>query len=243
MFSVLILVMAAAGFLVCLWAFGEWRRTRSVILLFNVLVLAAAVVHALIAGSGRWAGPGTELRGLYVLPLLVATVALPAALFTFATISRGSGFAWARIDWGHGGVCLLAVALLIYSLPGIFVIPTLAPACWRDVVWYLPSVPPPLFCPGAAPELVLPPRLPVVPAVVVAAYLGLGAGLWYRQGWPWLLAGMAAGTALLLLPLTWGPVPRFAGELLCAGVMALAAVRYVRSQPPPAGPAADGPAG
>lgn len=232
MFSLLILAMAAAGFAACLRLFGHWRRTRSGILLFNVLVLAAAVLHALIAGAGHWLGPGSQLRALYSLPLLVATVALPASLFTFATVSRGSGFAWARIDWGHGSVCLFAVALLVYGLWGLLRGAALAPACWQDVVWYLPSVPPPLFCPGEAPAPLLAPRLPVVPVVVLVAYLGLGAGLWHRQGWPWLLVGMGTGILLLLAPLTWGPLPRFAGELLCAGVMALAAARYALSQPP-----------
>jgi hypothetical protein len=232
MFSALILLFSAAGFAALLWSFGQWRRTRSSILLFNVLVLAAAVLHALIAGSGRWVGVGNQLRDLYSLPLLVATFALPASLFTFATISRGSGFAWAKVDWGHGAVCLFAVALLLYNMTGILAARAISPACWRDVLWYLPSVPPPLFCPGDAPATVFAPRLPVVPAIVLLAYLGLGAGLWRRQGWPWLLVGMGTGIALLLAPLAWGPVPRFAGELLCAGVMALAAARYALSQPP-----------
>lgn len=238
MFSLLLLALAAAGGATCLWAFLQWRQTRSTLLLFNLLVLGAAVLHALTGGAGHWAGPGAELRGYYVLPVLLATVALPASLFSFAGISRGSGFGWARIDWGHGAVDILAVALLIWSLPGILTIRTLAPACWHDVVWYLHSVPPPLFCPGHAPDVVLPPRPPVVPLVVMLAYLGLGAGLWWRQGWPWLLLGMGVGSILLLMPLTWGPLPRFAGEVLCAGVMVLAAVRHVRNQPPPAAPAA-----
>ncbi len=232
MFSLLILGMAAAAGVAGLWAFLQWRQTRSLLLLFNLLVLGAAVLHALIAGAGRWSGPGQELRGYYVLPLLLAIAALPASLFSFAGISRASGFAWARIDWGHGIVDIIAVGLLIYSLSGIFAVQTLAPACWADVVWYLPSVPPPLYCPGHAPEIVMPPRIHWVPVVVLAAYFSLGAGLWWRQGWPWLLVGMGLGIVLLLTPLTWGPVPRFAGELICAVAITLVAVRHARSQPP-----------
>lgn len=74
---------------------------------------------------------------------------------------------------------------------------------------------------------------------MVLCYLGLGAGLWWRQRWPWLLAGMAAGAVLLALPATWGPLPQFAGEALCAVAMVAVGVRHARSQPPKPGPEAE----
>ena len=62
----------------------------------------------------RSGGKAKLKRGRYA-PLLVWVVgifAFPLTLFTHATLSRRIGFAWARIDWGHGTLCLIAVALL-----------------------------------------------------------------------------------------------------------------------------------
>ena len=148
---------------------------------------------------------------------------MPVTLFTFATICRRLGFAWARPDWSHGAVCLYASALLIYNLRGIFALKLIHPACWRDVVWYQAAVPAQLSCAGAASGGTV--EWPVVLASVLLAYLGLGAGLWWRDRWPWLLAGMGAGIGLVLAPPAWGPVPSLLGTSLCFSAMTMVAVR------------------
>jgi hypothetical protein len=69
-------------------------------------------------------------------------------------------------------------------------------------------------------------KFPLVLASVLAAYLGLGAGLWWRQRWPWLLAAMGIGIILLLTPAAWGPLPYFIGTSLCFCAMVFVAERH-----------------
>jgi hypothetical protein len=230
-YSIFILLLAAIGMGFCLSAFLVWQRSRSNLLLFNLAALGAVTLDLLIAGLGHWIGVGEQLRGLYALPALVATFALPLTLFTFATISRGSGFAWAKIDWGHGAVCLFAVALLVYGLPDILRLRFIYPACWNDVIWYRPSVAQGMACASGAAQAPLHAPFPLSLWCVLIAYFGLGAGLWLRQRWPWLLASMGMGIGLLLLPRSWGPLPALLGGLLCFCGISVAAARYVAMNP------------
>jgi hypothetical protein len=214
MYSGLLVVIAIGAFAVLAWGLREWqRRDRPVILLFNLLALGAVAMHVLLAGIGRFLGPGDTLRDLYALPMLVAAVALPASLFTFATLCRRIGFRWARIDWGHGAVCLFAFALLLYGLPDLRRMRLIEPSIWHDVVRYVRA------------------DRPIAPLVVLAAYAALGAGLWFRLRWPWLLAGMVAGLALLPLP---GALPQLLGETLCFVAIVVATVRYLGAGQPAA---------
>ena len=235
MYSILLLLLAAVAAAVAARGVLAWRQSGSTLLLFCVAALAAVVLEILAAGLGRWLGAGRQLRGLYAFPLLIGTFALPLSLFTLATLSRRLGYAWARIDWGHGAVCLFAVALLIYSLPDILKLGLLFPACWQDVVWYARAVPAVLACPGeptpggAAAQ-------PVVLVAVVLAYLALGVGLWRAQRWPWLLPPTLAGGVLMLAPATWGPVPYLLGKALCFGAIAWTVMHFlpILATPPPA---------
>lgn len=236
MYSALVLVIAAVTAGVFARAALAWLRLRGNLLLFNVAALGAVVLTLALAGAGRWIGPGEQLRDLHALPALVAAVAWPLSLFTFATLARRLGYGWARIDWGHGAVCLLAVALLGWSLYGLGSLKAMAPACWQDVVWYLRAVPRPLAC---GPESIGGSAPPVVLAAVLAAYLGLGVGLWRRQGWPVLAALMVPGVALQLLPAAWGPLPGFLGLALCFSGIALVAVRHAALFAPPPDAQAD----
>lgn len=233
MYSVFLLLVAAAGAGVALRGLLAWQRSRSTLLLFCLAGLVAVVLETLFAGLGCWVGAGRQLRDLYALPILVATFAWPLSLFTLATLSRRLGFAWARIDWGHGAVCLIAVALLLYSLPNVLKLRLLYPACWQDVLWYLRAVPAALACPGETLPLTAA-EPPLVLAAVLVAYFGLGAGLWRQQRWPWLLIPMATGMVCMLMPAGWGPVPWYLGLTLCFSAIAGETVRHgaLLAQPP-----------
>jgi hypothetical protein len=239
MYSVLVLAMAAAAAGVLGWSALAWLRLRGNLVLFNVAALGAVVLALGLAGAGRWIGAGAQLRDLHALPALVAAVAWPLSLFTFATLARRLGHRWARIDWGHGAVCLGASALLAWSLYGLGSLKAMAPACWRDVLWYLPAVPRPWAC---GPESIGGSAPPIVLAAVLAAYLALVVGLWRRQGEPGLAALMAAGIALQLLPAAVGPLPGFLGLALCFGGIARVAVRHAAlfARPPADQPPASG---
>lgn len=224
MYSAFILFIAVVNLSVMLWGLLAGQRLHSKLVLFNAAALGAAGLTALLAGIGHWIGAGDQLRDLYALPMLISMAALPLTLYTFATISRRLGFAWARIDWGHGAVCLYAAALLLYSLRGIFALKLIYAACWQDVVWYQSSVPPGLACESTA--VSAPAGFPLVLASVLAAYIGLGAGLWLRQRWPWLLAAMGTGIILLLTPTAFGPLPYFVGTSLCFCAMVIVAEQH-----------------
>lgn len=191
--SPLLLLLAGASLVVTIWAFREWQLSRSAMILFVMLPLAALPVELLFAGLGE---------SNHVLPLIWVRITLPLSLFALATLCRRVGFAWAKIDWGHGAVCILAVLMLIYELPGVLRI-------------------------GAQPV-----AISMVAWLVFAIWLACGAGLWRTQRWPWLLAGILPGLLLLLLPLSVaGPVPAGFGKLLIFSAMAVTAVHFTRLFP------------
>lgn len=226
MYSILLLLVAAAGAIVALRGLPAWLRARSNLLLFGLLALAAATLETLLAGLGRWLGAGPKLLELYALPILLGTAAWPLSLFTMATLSRRLGHGWARIDWGHGAVCLFASALLAYGLSGIFSLRALQPACWQDVVWYLREVPPALAC-GVGPVAAMGtgPLHLVLPSVLVG-WLGFGVALWRYEHRFGLLAAMAVGVVLLLAPAAWGPLPYYLGLVLCFAAVVVETGRH-----------------
>jgi hypothetical protein len=229
LYSLLTLVLAGGVAAVALWALAEWQRQRSTLLLFNLLALLAVALEIGVAGAGHWLGAGDDLRDLSGLPLLLTGITLPLTLFTLATIGRRAGLAFARPDWGHGAVCLLAVALLLYGVSQLMTLKLIYPACWHDLVWYLQAVPGFLACTPDQPDMDATRTFPVIRAVVAAAYLGLGLALWRRQTWPWLAVLMLAGVALSLVPLQYGPLARFAGLALGGMGIVLVAVRHGRA--------------
>jgi len=236
MYPFLLFAMAAAGLAVVFLGLVAWRREGSNLVLFNALALLSVVLTLALAGAGGWLGPGQQLRDLHAFPVLIGAFALPLSLYTFAMLARRLGHAWARIDWGHGTVCLLAAALLLYSLWGVFGLKSLVPACWDGLVWYQRAVPRAFSC---GPESVGGADAPWVLGAVLCAYLGLGIALWRLQRWPGLLALMVAGIALQMLPAAAGPVPGFLGLGLCFIGIGWVAARYAAVfRPPPEAPPA-----
>ncbi len=193
MYSPLLLLLAGASLVVTIWAFRQWQLNRSAMILFVLLPLAALPVELLFAGLGE---------SNRALPLIWARITLPLSLFALATLCRRVGFAWAKIDWGHGAICILAVLMLLYQLPGVLKIGTQS-ATTSMVDW-----------------------------LVFAIYLVCGVGLWRVKRWPWLLAGMLPGVLLLLLPLSVaGLVPASFGKLLIFSAMAVTMVHFTRLFP------------
>jgi hypothetical protein len=235
MYSLLMLALALAGVAIAARALLAWRRAPSNLLLFNIIALAGIALNTALAGIGGRIGVGDQLRDLHALPVLIGIFALPFSLFTLATLSRRIGFAWARIDWGHGSLCIVAVALMVWSLPQILTLRALQPACWRDLLWYQFAVPVGLQCAdhaAAIPE----PAPPWALLLVLGAYAGLGLGL--RQRNPGFAGAMAVAVALLMLPVAWGPLPWFAGQVLGFSAIASIAAQYatqLHQRPPEAG--------
>lgn len=233
MYSVLLLILAAVNLAVTLWVFRRWRQTGSGLILFVLLPLAAAPYETLVAGLGRFIGVGDPLRDLAGFPILWWTLTLPLALFTFATLCRRLGFWWARIDWGHGLVCIGAVILLLWELQRVFGMKRIWPACWQDVVHYVPVVPAGQLCAGAPLPGDSPAATWLAPWIVFGAFAAAGAGLAVTRRWPWLALGTGLGLALQLLPPAGaGPLPAYLGRSLCLWAMAAAAVRYAHLESP-----------
>jgi hypothetical protein len=202
MYSLLVLLLAGAGLVVTVRAFLDWQSTRSAMILFVLLPMAALSVELLVTGLAHWLGAGRPVGGLKAIPLLVTQITVPLSLFSLATLCRRAGFAWAKIDWGHGAVCILAVLLLVWQLPGA------------------------LRTTGAQPAAIA-----VVDWLVFAMYLACGLGLWRRQRWPWLLAGTVPGM-LLLLPFPGAtPLPAWLGRLLILSAMTVTMMHFTRLFP------------
>jgi hypothetical protein len=236
----MLLVLTVANLGVLLWTFRQWQLTRSALMFFVLLPLAALPYDSLIAGLGRWIGIGDTLRDLSGVPLAWWYLTLPLSLFAFATLCRRVGFAWARIDWGHGAVCIAAVLMVVYQMPRILTIKALYPACWQDTLRYVPSVLRAEACDAGQAGIHVPSVPSYVPWIVFGLFAAGGIGLWRRKGWPWLAAGMLPGLALMLLPgSSVGPVPAFFGKALVFWSMAITMVHYGRLFPP-APPAAEG---
>lgn len=232
MYSLLLLLVGGAGLAVTLWTLRCWQQTRSGLILFVLLPLAAAPYEVLVAGLGRFIGVSDQLRDLAGLPILWWSLTLPLSLFTFATLCRRLGFWWARIDWGHGIVCIGAVVLLFWELPRIFGTKRIWAACWQDVVHYVPAVPAGQLCAGTPPPGGSPAATWVAQWIVFGAFAGLGLGLAATRRWPWLAVGAGMGLALMLLPpATVGPVPAYVGRSVGLAAMAIAAVRFAGLPP------------
>lgn len=233
MFSALLLVLTAANLGVLLWTFRQWQLTRSGLVLFVLLPLVALPYESLVVGLGRWIGVGQTLRDLSGPPLAWWYLTLPLSLFAFATLCRRVGFAWARIDWGHGGVCLFATLLVVLQLPRIRTIKALYPACWQDTLRYVRSVPVAEACDAGQAGIHVPVPSDWVPWVVFGLFAACGVGLLRHRQWPWLAAGMLPGLVLLLLPPALvGPVPAYFGKAFCFWSMAVTMVHYGRLYPP-----------
>ncbi len=211
MYSWLLVAAALAGLAVAVRVLMIWQRQPANLLLFTIVALAAVSVGCLLAGLGATIGPGDLLREWWAVPILIGIFAFPLTLFTHATLSRRIGFAWARIDWGHGTLCLIAVALLLNGLREVPALRLLEPACWQDVRWYQHAVPAAFRCAGTEPAaLVSLPPLALLAAL--GAWAGLGLGL--RRERPAFAAAMAVSLILVVLAPAAGPLPWFVGQVL-----------------------------
>jgi hypothetical protein len=223
MYSLLLVATALAGIAVAVRVLLIWRRQPSGLLLFTVIALAATCISTALAGFGATVGRGDALRDWWALPVLVGIFAFPLTLFTHATLSRRIGFAWARIDWGHGTLCLLAVALLLNGLREVPALRLLEPACWQGVVWYQHAVPAAFVCVGVEPAapISLPP-LSLLAAL--GAWAGLGLGLRHQQ--PAFATAMAAAVLLVASAPVLGPLPWFIGQVVGFAAIAWLTGRY-----------------
>jgi hypothetical protein len=215
MYSWVLIATAVAGFAVAVRVLLIWQRQPSNLLLFTVIALVAACGSAVLAGLGA-----TEW---WAVPVLIGIFAFPLTLFTHATLSRRIGFAWARIDWGHGTLCLIAVALLLNGLREVPALRLLEPACWQDVVWYQHAVPAAFRCTGAEPAAAVSlPPLSLLAALGVWAGLGLGL----RRQQPAFAAAMALALVLVAIAPIAGPLPWFVGQVVGFSAITWVTGRY-----------------
>ncbi len=225
MYSWILIAAAIAGIAAAMRGLLAWQRQPSNLLLFTLIALAAAIVSTLLAGLGASVGRGDALREWWAVPTLLGIFALPLTLFTHATLSRRIGFAWARIDWGHGTLCLIAVALLLNGLREIPALQALQPACWKDVIWYQHAVPAAFQCVGAdaGPALPLP---PLSLLAVLGAWTGLGLGLGLRRQRPGFALTIAVALLLVAAAAVAGPLLWFIGQLTAFAAIALLTASY-----------------
>jgi hypothetical protein len=105
--------------------------------------------------------------------------------------------------------------------------PVLYPACFKDTVRYVTSVPASQICTPGQAGVVVAIGLPIGGIVTMLVILMVSFLLWWRRGWPWLALGTLLSAAMLRLPATVaGPFGTFLGDLFSMGAMAWTLVHF-----------------
>ena len=86
MYSLLVLLLAGAGLVVTLWAFLQWQATRSVMILFVLLPMAALSLELLVTGLAHWLRADRPVGGLQAIPLLVTQITVPWETLLLSTV-------------------------------------------------------------------------------------------------------------------------------------------------------------
>ena len=150
-----------------------------------LLVLAALVFDNAVIGLGRFIGDGAFLEAINLSRFWVHAFVTPVLVAWALHTLRRAGFGWAQHRWFQvvsiGAALALTALEYVVELRGLSIVPREE----YGTLSYTSADPP-----DGPPIMVL-----VVALVLIIA----GALLWWKQKWPWLLAGallMTAGSAI-----------------------------------------------
>lgn len=225
-YSGVMLLLAAADTALLAWTIACWRRLRHPALALITFLVLALPYDTLLVAAGPSIGQGPLLERLSGPRFMLLHLSIPLTLVLLASIARLAGFAWARSRAFMTGACLLATVLLVLDWRRIFTFPALYPACWQDTLRYVTSVVPAQACGSDGAGVGVPGDLPWGAAVVLPALVLLGGLLWWKRGWPWLLAGGVTALFFPALQGTLGPLPGFLGDTLNMLAFAVTAVHF-----------------
>ncbi|MDO5501664.1 MAG: phospholipid phosphatase [Actinomycetia bacterium] len=184
--TILFLGFALAYLLLLVWGLalarrhGWWTPAN-----LPLLVLAALVFDNAVIGLGRFIGDGPVLEALNLSRFWVHALVTPVLVAWALHTLRRAGFAWAQHRWFQiasiGAALALTVLEYVVELRDLSIVPREE----YGTLSYTSAEPP-----EGPPIMVL-----IVALVLIVA----GALLWWKQKWPWLLAGallMTVGSAI-----------------------------------------------
>lgn len=234
MLSMAFLVFAIVHLLVWIYGWRAWVSLGRPIALTLFLIANTLLWYDNFRiGMGRFIGEGSLLYAMSVPAFVWHWTMLPLLVIVAGSIARLADFYWARKRAVMGAFCVAAIGLMALDLPyaisllfgqfGPLPVVELRPGCIADTLRYTTAVSPGQFCTADAQVLRTGPG-PKVAIIMNFLMIALGAALWMKRSWKWLVIGpglmfIAAGGAPL-----WGiyalPVANFGEILFTLGVLA-----------------------
>lgn len=194
MLSYVFLAYAVIHLTIWLWGWKLWAAHGRPVALLLVLVSGTLLFYDNFRiGIGRFLGEGGLLYNLSVPAFAWHWSMLPLLVIAAGSIARLADLRWAQGKVAMGGFCVVAVALSLRDIPGIFSM-ELHPACLADTLRYSTSVRADQVCPGGT----------TIPGGADAAFVAIitnvivlvvGIVLWVQRRWPW----MAVGAGLMFI--------------------------------------------
>lgn len=217
--TVLFLGFAAAYLALLVWGIslavrhGWWTPAN-----LPLLVLAALVFDNLVIGVGRFIGEGPVLEGINLSRFYVHALVTPVLVAWALHALRRAGFGFAQERWWQvvsiGAVLALVVLEWFTEVRGLEIVP-------REEYGTLSYT-------NAEPAT----GPPVMVLIVALVLIVVGAMLWKKQGWPWLLAGavlMTIGSAVEI-PVESGAATNAFELILLVSIMATKAFQDGRDE-------------
>lgn len=201
-FALAYLVLLAWG-LVLARRHGWWTPAN-----LPLLVLAALVFDNAVIGLGRFIGDGPFLEALNLSRFWVHAFVTPVLVAWALHTLRRAGFGFAQHRWFQvvsiGAALALTVLEYVVELRDLSIVPREE----YGTLSYTSAEPP------TGP--------PIMVLIVALVLIVVGAMLWKKQGWPWLLGGallMTAGSAVEL-PIESGAATNAFELILLTSIMA-----------------------
>lgn len=231
MYSLLMLPLVIANTLLVAWLARSWYRHRDWLLLVTLLPMIALPYDTAIVALGSTIGQGDLLRALSAPRLISFYLTAPLLLIIAGGIARRAEFPWAQPNWVMGGLCALALGFVVLGVSEMFPMPNLYPACFEDVLRYVSSVNPSQACTPGQAGIDVGGRVPWAGLAGMLLLLVIGAALWWKRSWPWLVLGSVASAIMLGLPNTpIGPLNTFYGDFLSLGAIVWTAIHFSSAQ-------------
>lgn len=227
MYSLLMLPLVIVNTLLVVWLARSAFRYRDWLLFLTLLLMVALPYDTGIVALGSTIGEGDLLKALSAPRLNWFYLTAPLLLLIAGGIARRADFAWAQSNWVLGVLGLFALGFIVNDASKIFQVPTLYPACFEDVLRYVSSVKPSQACTPGQPGIDVGGSLPWAGLAGMLVMLVVGALLWWKHRWPWLVLGAVASAVVLGLPNTpIGPLNTFYGDFLSMGSILWTAIHF-----------------
>jgi hypothetical protein len=227
MYSLLLLPLVIANTVLVVWLARSTLRYRDWVLVLTLVLVVMLPYDTAIVMLGGSIGEGDLLRALNAPRFNWFYLTAPLLPLIAFGIARRAGLAWTQANWGLGVLGVLALGIIVYDAPRMFQAPALYPACFEDVLRYVPSVKPEQACAPGQAGIDVAGSPPWASLAGMLLMLAVGVWLWWQRRWRWLVLGPVAGAVVLGLSNTpIGPLNTFFGDFLTMGSILWTAIHF-----------------